>query len=134
MKRLFVALSLVLLAGVSAPAQEGKWRQANEKELKGLIPARATVEKERIETEMRTASGVTDGEGKFIAGVVMITAGYAAEGKYSHFFITHVPISMGDMKLSPGEYVFGTKRVDTNTLQVSFYEAVTGKPMGSVNA
>jgi hypothetical protein len=134
MNRSFIALLLTLLLGVCAMAQDGKWRQASEKELKGLIPARATVEKERIETEMRTASGVTDGSGKFIAGVVMITAGYAAEGKYSHFFITQTPIGMGEMKLSPGEYVFGTKRMDASTLEVSFYEAATGKPLGSVNA
>jgi hypothetical protein len=38
------------------------------------------------------------------------------------------------MKLGPGEYVFGTKRMDATTLEVSFYEAATGKPMGSVNA
>ena len=130
---LVVALSLVLLtAGVSA--QPRRWRQATEKELRGLIPARATVEAERIETEMRTASGVTDGAGKFIAGVVMITAGYSAEGKYSHFFITHVPVKIADLELRPGEYVFGKKRIDADTLEISFYEAASGKPAGSVKA
>jgi hypothetical protein len=109
MKKLLIALSLMLAFAVCAMSQSARWRQANEKELKGALPARATVEKERIETEMRTASGVTDGTGKFIAGVVMITAGYAAEGKYSHFLITHVPLRMGEMQLRAGEYVFGSK-------------------------
>ena len=68
------------------------WRNASEPELRKVIPARAPVIKENIETEFRTASGVTDGRGKFIAGVVMITAGYSAEGKYSHFFIAQVPM------------------------------------------
>lgn len=98
-----------------------------------MIPARAPVERERIETEFRTASGVIDARGKFIAGVTIITAGYAAEGKYSHFFITQVPIEIAAMKLSAGEYVFGYKRVD-EVLEVKFYDAATGKPLGTVSA
>jgi hypothetical protein len=134
MNRLSAGVLLMLLLGVSAPAQTRKWRQATERELQSVIPARATVEAERIETEMRTASGVTDGSSKFIAGVVMITAGYAAEGKYSHFFLTHVPIRVGELDLRPGEYVFGKKRLDGDTLEVSFYEAASGKPVGAVKA
>jgi hypothetical protein len=110
------------------------WRQATDKELASVIPARATVINERIETEMRTASGVTDGHGKFIAGVVMITAGYAAEGKYSYFLSTQVAIKIADMDLKPGEYVFGSHRTDEQTLEIKFYEAGTGKSLGAVQA
>jgi hypothetical protein len=115
-------------------AANSAWRQATEKELGQVIPARAPVEKERIETESRTASGVTDGQGKFIAGVVMITAGYAADGKYSHFFLTQVPIKVGETKLPAGEYVFGSKRIDDDSLEVRFYVAATGKYLGSATA
>ena len=130
---------VAVLLFVSAPplvaqTRDQKWRPATEKELKALIPARATVEKERIETEFRTASAVTDGSGKFIAGVVMITAGYSAEGKYSHFFITHVGIKCGEVELRPGEYVFGHKRTDDDALEVKFYEASTGRFLGNVTA
>ena len=76
----------------------GAWRQASESELKSLIPARAPVEKEQIETEFRTASGITNGKGKFIAGVVLITAGYAAEGKYSNFLIVQSAMKIGSMQ------------------------------------
>ena len=62
----------------AAAALSAEWRTATEKELKSVVPERAPVGKERIETEFRTASGVTDGRGKFIFGVVMITAGYEA--------------------------------------------------------
>jgi hypothetical protein len=129
-----VALLFLSVGSVFGQANDQKWRQATEKELRALIPARATVEKERIETEFRTAAGITDGNGKFIAGVVMITAGYSAEGKYSHFFITHVPIKCGDVALRPGEYVFGYKRTDHDTLEVKFYEASTAKFLGDVKA
>jgi hypothetical protein len=111
-----------------------KWRAATENELAALIPARAPVEKEQIETELRTAAGVTDGKGKFIAGVVIITAGYAAEGKYSHFFIAQTPVKVGEIALPAGEYVFGFKRVDGEMLEVRFFEAATGKPLGMINA
>jgi hypothetical protein len=102
--------------------------------LRSVIPARAPVVKERIETEMRSASGITNGHGKFIAGVVLITAGYSAEGKYSHFFLTQVPLRLGtDVKLAPGEYVLGYEHTD-NGLLVHFYEAATGQPEGSALA
>lgn len=122
------------LASSAVMAGQAMWRAATEKELAALIPARAPVEKEQIETEFRTASGITNGKGKFIAGVVIITAGYAAEGKYSHFFITQVPIRIGEMQLRPGEYVFGYRRLDGDSLEVKFYEAATGRQVGTVKA
>jgi hypothetical protein len=111
-----------------------RWRTATEPELRKLIPARAPVVKENIETEFRTASGVTDGRGKFIAGVVMITAGYSAEGKYSHFFITQAPLKIGSMLLPPGEYVFGYQRLSNEAIRVSFYRASSGEGIGAVDA
>jgi hypothetical protein len=134
MRRLLTTSIAILCAILSVAASSEGWRQATEKELKEVIPARAQVERERIETEPRTVSGVTDVRGKFIAGAVLITAGYAAEGKYSHFFITQVPIRIGDMQLPTGEYVFGFKRVDDESVEVKFYEAATGKLLGSVKA
>jgi len=133
MNRLFALLLLLPLSSAFAQSDQ-KWRTASEKELRSVIPARVNVENERIETEFRTASGIVDGSGKSIAGVVMITAGYSAEGKYSHFFVTQVALKVGDIDLRPGEYVFGHKRIDQETLQVSFYEAATGKRLGDVKA
>lgn len=110
-----------------------RWRAATPAELTAVIPSRAPVANEHIETEMRTASGVTDGKGRFIAGVVLITAGYSADGKYSHFFLSQVPLNVGNFVLPAGQYVIGWQRHD-NTLNVSFYEASTGKFVGAVNA
>ena len=129
-------LAAVILAAAqneSAKPQASPWRAATETELRDIIPARAPVEKERIETEFRTASGITDGKGKFVAGVVLITAGYSAEGKYSHFFLTQVPLKVGEISLKPGEYVFGWRR-NADSLTVTFYEAETGKLVGTVEA
>jgi hypothetical protein len=122
------------LVNGSVLATRSHWRAATEPELRKLIPARAPVIKENIETEFRTASGVTDGRGKFIAGVVMITAGYSAEGKYSHFFITQVPLKIGSVNLQPGEYVFGYQRTNNDTIRVSFYRASSGDTVGDVDA
>ena len=132
---ILLASSLILATTVGkATAYRARWRAATEQELRRLIPARAPVIKENIETEFRTASGVTDGKGRFIAGVVMITAGYSAEGKYSHFFITQAPLKIGSMLLSPGEYVFGYQRKDNDTIRVSFYRASSGEMVGDVEA
>lgn len=128
------ALPLLLLICTAAFSSPAAWRTASEAELKKVIPARAAVIKENIETEFRTASGVTDGQGKFIAGVVMITAGYSAEGKYSHFFIVQVPMQVGDFSLEPGEYVFGYKRKTPDSITVTFYRASSGDQVGEVEA
>jgi hypothetical protein len=136
-----VLLEPALLIGQPALGQSengasesgGAWRTATEEELRSVIPARAPVQSERIETEFRTASGITDGKGHYVAGVVMITAGYSAEGKYSHFFLTQVPIRVGALHLPPGEYVFGWTRAQ-DTLKVSFYQASSGKLLGQVDA
>ena len=136
--KLFAAVAaLTLAAGLvvaaAAPAR-ARWRTATADELRRVIPARAPVIKENIETEFRTASGVTDGRGRFIAGVVMITAGYSAEGKYSHFFVTQAPLRVGDLTLQPGPYVFGYRRTNDDTIRVSFYRAASGELVGDADA
>ena len=130
-------LSSALIVSNAAAVHSGsrtRWRAATEPELRKLIPARAPVIKENIETEFRTASGVTDGRGKFVAGVVMITAGYSAEGKYSHFFITQAALKIGSILLQPGEYVFGYQRINNDAIRVSFYRASSGEAIGAIDA
>ena len=126
--------ALLLMLSICAVCLAANWRIASEPELRKVIPARAPVIKENIETEFRTASGVTDGRGKFIAGVVMITAGYSAEGKYSHFFIAQVPVKIGEFTLEPGEYVFGYQRKTPDSITVTFYRASSGDAVGEVEA
>src|SRR5580700_4601350 len=124
MRSILCAL-LLCLSISAAPAQKATWRQATDAELASLLPARAPVEKEHIETEMRTASGIVDKHGHFIAGVILITAGYSAEGKYSHFLIVQAPIKIGGVALKPGEYAFGYTHT-TDSLSVHFNVASTG--------
>jgi hypothetical protein len=126
-----LALSYASTDLYGQPAEN--WRAATPEELKSIIPTRAPVISERIETEFRTASGITDGNGHFIAGVVMITAGYSAEGKYSHYFLVQAPLRVGTIDLVPGDYVFGWTR-SQDALKVSFYQAPTGKEVGEVGA
>ncbi len=134
--RLAILASALLLVVDAGPVSGGqsRWRAATAGELRAVIPARAPVIKENIETEFRTATGVTDGRGRFIASVVMITAGYSAEGNYSHFFITQVPLDFGNVHLAPGQYVFGYKRAGDDTLRLSFYLASSGEPVGTADA
>ncbi len=110
------------------------WRPATTRELEEALPARAPVGRERIETEMRTASGIVDQKGHLIAAVVLITAGYAADGKYSHFFLAQSPITVGSrLQLPSGAYVIGWKR-EENGLMVHFFEAASGVERGAVLA
>ena len=130
-------LAVLLLISLSAGslAQRGGWRQASESQLASLLPARATVEKEHIEIEMRTATGIVDSHGRFIAGVVLLTAGYSAEGKYSHYLLVQAPIKIGGVELKPGEYAFGWTREDSGeALRVHFHVAETGALVGTAEA
>jgi hypothetical protein len=134
-RALSLVLAVVTMATATGLAQglSAIWRAATEKELQGLLPARATVQKEHIETEMRTASGITDGHGRYIAAILLITAGYAADGKYSHLLVTQVPMQIGEVALKPGEYVLGWER-QPDSLNVHIYDAATGALQGSTEA
>ena len=127
---LMLSLAVPLTGAETKPV----WRAANPAELEAFLPARAAVEKERIETELRTATGITDGHGRTVAAVVLITAGYAAEGRYSHYLLTQTPLRLGgSLPLKPGAYVLGWTRV-TDGLMVHLYEARTGAELGTVLA
>jgi hypothetical protein len=133
----YAILLAALLAfwSASARAQKSAWRQATAAELAAALPSRAPVVSEHIETEMRTASGIVDNRGRLIAGVVLITAGYSAEGKYSHYLMVQAPVRIGDVALKPGEYVFGWTRSEAgDVLQVHFNVAATGELVGTTDA
>src|ERR1700755_3025113 len=132
MKRLSVFAFLALIFSFNLHAQSPAWHQATSAELASLLPARAPVIKEHIETEMRTASGIVDGRGRYIAGVVLITAGYSAEGKYSHFLVVQSPIKIGGVDLKAGEYVFGYSHAG-DVLNVHFNDAATGSLVGTTD-
>ena len=132
MKSIVLALLLTTLTPLIAQPKAA-WRSATSAELQGVLPARAQVEKERIETEMRTASGIINSQGKIIAGVVLITAGYSADGKYSHYFLVQAPITIGEVVLPAGNYVLGWQR-SQDSLVVKFYDAATGEERGTTAA
>jgi hypothetical protein len=91
------------------------------------------VGKERIEAEMRTASGIVNERGQMIASVLLITAGYAADGKYSHFLLTQHPMRLGNLSLGPGAYVIGWTHTDAG-LMVHVFDAATVSELGSALA
>ena len=135
MKKIILFTVVFLLICPLSKAQKTSWRQASDAELASLLPARAPVEKEHIETEMRTASGIVSSHGHFIAGVVLLTAGYSAEGKYSHYLIVQTPVRIGGVALKPGEYVFGWTRAQAgDALSVHFHQAATGAQVGTAVA
>lgn len=131
-----LAAAMLLLLGASplrAREAASTWRQATRSELQTYLPKRAPVVKERIETEMAAASGIINGKDQFVGGAVLITAGYSAEGKYSHYFLSQVPIAVGNIHLPAGQYILGYVR-HRDALEIKFYEAISGKLLGEVTA
>ncbi len=130
--RILKVLAITLFFALSAFAQGG-WQKMSESELRKAVPEKAPVIKENIETEFRTASGVTDGKSR-IFGVVIITAGYEADGKYTHFLRTQARLKIGELTLEPGDYIFGYQRLDAENLRVMFYQAKDGELLGATKA
>ena len=126
-------LTFLILFGSLQAQTKSHWRAATQQELEVALPARATVEKDHIEVEMRTASGIIDQKNRVIAGVVLITAGYSADGKYSHYLMFQSPVTFGDLHLPAGNYVMGWHRQE-DALVVSVYDALTGVLKGTVQA
>lgn len=124
------AFSAALCVGAHAQAA---WRAATAAELEAALPSRAAVGKERIETEMRTATGIVNNRGSIIAAVVLITAGYAADGKYSHYLLVQAPIAFSEQTLAPGAYVVGWSRVESG-LSVRIFDAASGEQRALVLA
>lgn len=124
---------LFMTAAFALGAFAQDWRKMTEAELKKTVPDKAPVIRESIETEFRTASGITDGK-QSVFGVVIITAGYEADGKYTHYLKTDTAIKVGDLPLAKGEYIFGSQRIDGETLRVTFYKAGDGELLGATKA
>ena len=129
--RILTLLIFVIAFSVSVMSQD--WHRMTENELKGTVPEKAPVIKENIETEFRTASGIANGRST-ILGVVIITAGYEADGKYTHFLRTGVDLKIGGFDLAAGDYIFGYRRLDAETLRVTFYKARSGDIVGDLKA
>ncbi|WP_158788177.1 hypothetical protein [Granulicella sp. L46] len=127
-------VSASMVAQGSGAGSKRDWRAATPAELEAVLPARAPVEKEHIETEMRSASGVIDSRSRVIAAVVLITAGYAANGKYYYYLLAQTPIRIGsNIDLAPGSYAIGWTR-SSDGLLVHIYEAETGVERGTITA
>ena len=127
-------LQAPLISQSNSGSPRRDWRAATSAELEAALPARAPVEKEHIETEMRSASGIIDGRGRVTAAVVLITAGYAANGKYYYYLLTQSPLRIGsNIDLAPGAYAVGWTRA-TDGLLVHIYEAETGVERGTLTA
>lgn len=133
-RRTALTLALSLAFSISAFSQtHTPWRSASSAELEAALPTRAPVGKERIETEMRTATGIVNTRGQMIAAVVLITAGYAADGKYSHYLLVQAPIVVAEHTLAAGTYVVGWSRVEEG-LAVHIFEAASGVERATVVA
>jgi hypothetical protein len=128
----FVLAAFICISS-SAIAFAAGWHAATPKQLSAALPARAPVIAERIETEMSSASGVIDEQGHLIAGVVLITAGYSANGKYADYLLLQAPIKVVDTVLPPGGYLLGWTR-SAEDLLVTISQADTGKALVEVPA
>ena len=69
--RILFVVGVCLVTAIAGYGQ-GDWHRMNESELRAVVPEKAPVIRENIETEFRTAAGISDGK-RNVFGVVIIT-------------------------------------------------------------
>jgi len=113
-------------------AQKTAWRQATDAELASLLAAAPQVEKEHIETEMRTAFRHCECRGHTIAGCTA-DGGYSRGGQVnSHYLIVQTgnPHWRDYAQARRIIVLNGPRAHAGDELSVHFYMATTGAPVG----
>ena len=99
---LIIATSVVALAQGAAtvlkPAEMGK-----------LMPSNVFYRGQQAPTQLRNSGGIKFADGFFVLTSLVDTSGYSTgvAAKYQAYFITEVPIKVGDQSLASGAYGIG---------------------------
>lgn len=99
---LIIATSMAALAqggaAILKPAEMGK-----------LIPSNVFYRGQQAPTQLRNSGGIKFNDGFYVLASLVDTSGYSTgvAAKYQAYFITEVPIKVGDQSLAPGAYGIG---------------------------
>jgi hypothetical protein len=74
-----------------------------------MLPASVYYRGQSAPTQLRNSGGVKFGDGFFVLATMVDNSGYASDvqAKYQAYFVTEVPIKVGDQNLAAGIYGIG---------------------------
>ena len=111
MKKHYLAIqgSLILLALVSAAAQQPSKHILSRDELKKAIPTEYFFRGQKAPVQLRNAVGFQLADGKMTLAALVDASGYstAIQQKYQGMLITETKLTIGGVDLAPGQYGFG---------------------------
>jgi hypothetical protein len=104
---------LIVLIGLNQLSAIGQTNSTyvvfGDEELEKIVPSSFYFAGQSAPTQMRNSAAGRVGRDRFVIAGLVDTSGYSAEisGKYSGFFITDSPITVGNRALNSGSYGFG---------------------------
>lgn len=103
------ALALAFVAApIQAPAQSDG-TVLNVTQVRKMLPASVYYKGQSATTQLRNSGGVKFSDGYYVLAVLVDNSGYSTDiaTKYQAYFITEVPIHIGDKSLPAGIYGVG---------------------------
>jgi hypothetical protein len=102
----------VLAAAVAAPMAtlaQGGDTILKPADTQKLLPASVYYKAQSAPTQLRNSTGVKFSDGFYLLATMVDTSGYSSDvaSKYQAYFITEVPIKIGDQSLPAGIYGIG---------------------------
>jgi hypothetical protein len=109
MKTRLAVASCLILAVLSAVAQQPSKHVLSSDELKKAVPAEYFFRGQKAPVQLRNAVGFQLADGKMTLAALVDASGYstAIQQKYQGMLITESKLNIGGSALAPGEYGFG---------------------------
>jgi len=100
--------ALMVVASMTAFAQDGA-TILKPADMGKLIPQTVFYRGQSATTQVRNSGGIKFADGFFVLTTLVDTSGYSTgvAAKYQAYFITEVPIKIGDQSLAAGAYGIG---------------------------
>ena len=100
--------ALMTVASMTAFAQDGA-TILKPADMGKLIPQTVFYRGQSATTQVRNSGGIKFADGFYVLTTLVDTSGYSTgvAAKYQAYFITEVPIKIGDQSLAPGAYGIG---------------------------
>src|ERR1700722_10001050 len=103
------ALTMAVLSAPMQAAPQGGDTALKPADTQKLLPASVYYKAQSAPTQLRNSTGIKFADGYYLLTTMVDTSGYSSDvaAKYQAYFITEVPIKIGDQSLPAGIYGIG---------------------------
>jgi hypothetical protein len=102
-------LGVTIMAAPGLMKAQGSDTVLKASDTQKMLPASVYYRGQSAPTQLRNSGGVKFGDGFFVLATMVDNSGYASDvqAKYQAYFVTEVPIKVGDQNLAAGIYGIG---------------------------